>query len=116
MKFLANENFPFSSFNFLLDQGCNILHVASSMSGINDEDVMNYSIKEDRVIITFDSDYGELVFKKGYKPHGVIYLRLQNFLPDFPGKLILSLLNNEDLNFSGYFTVVDENQIRQRKI
>jgi predicted nuclease of predicted toxin-antitoxin system len=39
--------------------------------GISDEEVIELSIRQNRIIITFDSDYGELVFKHGYKPKGV---------------------------------------------
>ena len=116
MKFIANENFPIASLNFLQANKWDITHVASAMSGISDKEVMDHSIKEERIIITFDRDYGELVFNKGYKPYGVIYLRIQKFFPDFPGKLLLKLSANKELDFQNYFTVIDENQIRQRKI
>ena len=33
--------------------------------GVTDDEVMKYAISEDRIIITFDRDYGELVFKYG---------------------------------------------------
>jgi len=116
LKFLANENFPLTSFNYLQNQGWDIEHIGSTNGGVRDEEVVSISIQENRIIITFDRDYGELVFNKGYKPLGVIYIRLQNFKPDFPGKLLVDLSSNDELIFENYFTVVDEIQVRQRKI
>lgn len=83
---------------------------------IKDSEVMDIAIREKRLILTFDRDYGELIFKHNYKPEkGVIYLRLNEFLPDYPGRLIENLLSNADLNFDTALTVVDNRGIRQRK-
>lgn len=116
MKFLANENFPLKSHQILKNNGWDIEHIAKSNMGISDEEVIAYSKQEDRIIITFDSDYGELVYKKSYKPNGVIYLRFKSFRPEFPAELLLELMSNESLIFESKFTVIDENQIRQREI
>ncbi|HQU58895.1 MAG: DUF5615 family PIN-like protein [Phaeodactylibacter sp.] len=75
MKFLANENFPLKSFRILQDKGYDIKHIGLELPSVTDEEVMAFAIEEGRAIITFDSDYGELVYKHGYKPPGVIYLR-----------------------------------------
>jgi len=45
----------------------------------------------------------------------VIYLRLQEYKPDEPGRLIEELINNNEYNFDNSLTVVDKNGIRQRK-
>ena len=116
MKFLANENFPATSYKILKSQNLDIEHIGESNMGISEEEVMKTSIKEQRIIITFDSDYGELVFKYGYKPVGVIFLRIKEFSPDFPAQLLGKLVIEEKLEVEGRFTVIDENQIRQRKI
>ena len=66
--------------------------------------------------MTFDRDYGELIFKFNYKPkQGVIYLRLEQYEPDEPSKLIEELIVKNEYNFENALTVVDANGIRQRK-
>ena len=78
---------------------------------------MQIAINENRTIITFDRDYGELIYKYGFRPSaGVIYLRMQNYQPEEPAELLLNLLNNTSVEFAGLFTVADEKSIRQRKI
>lgn len=115
-KFLANENFPLTSYRLLKNWGWDIIHISEGAAGITDDEVMKKAIADNRVIITFDSDYGELVFKYGYKPLGVIYLRIQNFSPSYPAELLKNLIHDDALQIENQFTVVDENQIRQRKI
>jgi predicted nuclease of predicted toxin-antitoxin system len=114
MKFLANENFPAPSINELRDNQIDILSIAEQNSGITDEAVMKIAIDEQRTIITHDSDYGELIYKLGYKPEaGVVYFRIYNFEPDNPGKILLDLIN-KNFKFTNSLTVISESAIRQR--
>lgn len=54
---------------------------------------MAIAIEEGRTILTFDRDYGELIFKYNYKPpSGIIYLRLDKYKADEPGKIIEGLI------------------------
>ncbi len=77
---------------------------------------MTLSIKELRLILTFDQDYGELIFKHNYKPdQGVIYLRLKEYESFEPGQIVDQIRRNEKLIFEKTLTVVDENKIRQRR-
>ena len=116
MRFLANENFPYTSFKLLKAKGWDITHITDANRGISDEEVMEIAIMESRIIITFDSDYGELVFNKEYNPLGVIYLRISDFSPSYPAELLEDLIITDKLNTANLFTVIDESQIRQRKI
>ncbi|MGY6744211.1 MAG: DUF5615 family PIN-like protein [Cecembia sp.] len=115
MKFLANENIPLQSIAYLEDQKIDILSIAKNFPGISDQEVIDISIKNERTIITLDSDYGELIFKLGYKPNaGVIYFRLGNFSPISIGEILFDLITR-GIDFSNSLTVVDKNSIRIRK-
>lgn len=114
MKFLANENFPGPSIKLLRHQGLDVLSIMEFQPGMSDEHVMNLSISERRTILTHDSDYGELIFKSGYKPlAGVIYFRIYDFQPEDPGKILLDLLEQK-IDFAKMLTVISERAIRQR--
>ena len=116
-KFLANENIPLATILCLRKEGVDIASVGLDAPSITDREVMQIAVDESRTIITFDRDYGELIYKYGFRPTaGVIYLRMQNYQPEEPAELILKLLNNPNLEFTGFFTVADEKSVRQRKI
>ena len=116
MKLLGNENFPLKSILYLRSKGFDIISIGADNPGIQDNAVMNIAISEERTILTFDRDYGELIFKHNYKPEkGVIYLRLDEYRPDEPGMLIEELIGRTDLIFENALTVFDKNGIRQRK-
>jgi predicted nuclease of predicted toxin-antitoxin system len=116
MKLLANENFPIASKKHLANNGFDIVHIGETNGGISDEAVMKMAIAENRTILTFDRDYGELIFKYGYKPpKGVIYFRWNSYKPESPAQFFIELLKQNKIIFENIFTVIDTDSIRQRK-
>ena len=115
MKLLANENFPLDSVVYLKQVGYDIIAIGVEKPSITDEEVMKIAKKEKRLILTFDRDYGELIFKFGYKPQsGVIFLRLEKYKSDEPGKVVEQLLASPHFNTHRKLTVFDGKFIRQR--
>lgn len=83
--------------------------------GIKDSEIMSIAINEGRIILTFDRDYGELIFRYNFKPQeGVVYLRLNEYTPIEPGIIIENLINSP-LELSRALTVLDQHGVRQRK-
>ena len=78
---------------------------------------MTRAADEQRVILTFDRDYGELIYRLRLRsPKGVIYLRFRPHTPEEPASILLNLLQTEGLQFEEWFTVVERDQIRQRPL
>jgi len=84
--------------------------------GVTDEEVIQIATNEQRTILTFDRDYGELIFKHDLKPpSGVIYLRIRKYRPNEPVKLIHGLIQRIDVVLEQTLTVLDYNLLRQRR-
>lgn len=116
MKFLANENFPFPSIKLLRRAGFNILSVFELYSGISDFEVIEKAKAGELIILTFDKDYGEIIFKHGQeKPPAVVFFRFKGGNPQIAGEVLLRLLENKKLNIENKFTVIEKDNIRQRK-
>lgn len=86
MRFLANENFPLPSVRLLRQAGYDLASVTEDSPGIEDAQVLSRAADEQRVILNFDRDYGELIYRLRLpSPTGVLYLRfrpLRNFQGD----------------------------------
>ena len=75
------------------------------------------SLNENRTTLTFDRDFGELVFKLDLKPKaGIVYFRWEGFQPEDPGNFVLDLLSKGIVELTEYFTVIGKENIRQRII
>ena len=69
MKFLADENFPFTSVKLLRISGWNIAYIAETNSGVKDIFILKKAVKENLIILTFDRDYGELILNSSPVPY-----------------------------------------------
>ncbi len=117
MRFLANENFPLLSVRLLRQADLEVASVTEDSPGIEDSEVLDRAADEERVILTFDRDYGELIYRLRLRsPRGVIYLRFHPHTPEEPASILLNLLQIEGLQFEERFTVVDRDRIRQRPL
>ena len=115
MIFLANENFPFPSVTLLRQAGYLILSVAELYPGISDHEVIDKAKADHTVILTFDKDYGEIIFKHGQEnPPAVIFFRFKGEKPESAGQLLIDIIANRKLEVENKFTVVEKEAIRQR--
>ncbi|MCK4303119.1 MAG: DUF5615 family PIN-like protein [Candidatus Eisenbacteria sp.] len=97
--------------------GHDVLAVAEASPGISDMDVLHMATIEDRILITFDHDFGALVFRRATAAGpGVILFRLIPQAPDEPAQVLLSLMEQTDIRFKGRFTVIDRDRVRQRRL
>ncbi|BBD60107.1 hypothetical protein NIES2109_29020 [Nostoc sp. HK-01] len=117
MRFLANENFPMMSVVRLRDAGYDVAYGSEDAPGAEDSLVLERAVREERIILTFDRDYGELIYRLRMPvPMGVVYFRYFPASPEEPAQNLLDLLNVEGLVLEGYFTVFERTQLRQRPL
>ena len=114
-RWLADKNFPVPSFLLLQRAGWDITHIGFFAGGVPDKVVLQYAINENRIVLTFDGDHGTLVFKEGYRPPGIVYFRLTDYLPEKPGEILLAMLA-ANWPFVGNLCVVDNETTRIRPI
>jgi predicted nuclease of predicted toxin-antitoxin system len=115
-RLLLNENFPAPSVELLRDTGLDVLAIAEICAGMDDVDVLALAVQEQRWVITFDWDYGELLFARHYPaPPAVILLRVESYRPEEPAEWIMELVRNEQEHL-GKFTVFNGSTSRSRPL
>lgn len=111
-----NENVPLVSVVALRDAGHDVVSITEDSPGIPDEMVMQRAYAENRIVVTFDRDYGELVFRRRLPaPNGVLYLRFPPATPLEPAEYIARLLAS-GIELEDRFTTADRDQVRQRPV
>jgi len=90
-RLLADENIPRTVIIALREKGYNIASVWELRPGMSDEEVVELAMKESRIIITFDKDFGRIAL---LKPNitGVILLRIPPLNPPYIVERVLTTL------------------------
>ena len=115
MRFIANENIPPATIRLLRQAGIDVVAIGEESPGVTDKLVLSRAKNEQRIILTFDRDYGELIYRHRLSPPaGIVYLRFSPLTPEEPAEYILRLVTIENLDFVGKFTVADRQKVRQR--
>ena len=116
MRFLADENFPGDAVTALRASGQDVLWIRTDAPGITDEDVLARSLKDTRVLLTFDEDFGELAWRSRLPAtRGIVLFRLPALGPAGVGKVITDVLTSRD-DWPGHFSVVEPGRIRVRAL
>ncbi|HWP91821.1 MAG TPA: DUF5615 family PIN-like protein [Thermodesulfobacteriota bacterium] len=117
MDFIANENFPLFSIRLLRNAGHNVASIIEETPGATDSDIIKRAQKEKRIVLTFDRDYGELIYRhRAFFTEGVVYFRFDPSTPEEPAKVLLKVLEEGKVALLGKFTIIERGRIRQRAL
>jgi predicted nuclease of predicted toxin-antitoxin system len=112
LRILADANIPRAAVTALTGAGHDVVWARTAFPTSPDEQVIATAVAESRVVITFDKDFGEQVFRKGADASaGVILLRLP-FLPADRLASFLVALMERPVDWSGKFATVEMHRIR----
>jgi predicted nuclease of predicted toxin-antitoxin system len=87
MRFLVDECTGPVVAQWLRSQGHDVFSVYDDAQGADDESILRLACSEDRIVITCDKDFGELVFRDELPHEGVVLLRATN--PDPPSLIAI---------------------------
>jgi len=114
LKFIADVNVEKTLVDFLKAQGFDIIWIPDYDCKLNDDELLKLANKENRVLITNDKDFGELVFLQKKLTTGIILIRIKG--QDVKKKLrslkkLISLYENK---IDNHFIVISDRRIRIR--
>ncbi len=116
MHFLADENFPAAAIEALRGKGYDTASVRTDAPGSSDENVLARSVSEERILLTFDKDFGELVFHRGAEAsRGVVLFRTPLTSPDQIARLVVAVLGTRS-DWKDHFSVVQPGRVRMREL
>jgi predicted nuclease of predicted toxin-antitoxin system len=78
MRLLLDENVDARLRSFLVELGHDVTAVIYDYpAALDDDTILSTALSEDRVILTGDTDFGELIYRDKRRHAGVILLRLR---------------------------------------
>lgn len=116
MRFLANENFPGQAVTALRDSGHDVAWVRTDEPGSPDTEVLARAVRENRILLTFDKDFGELAWRSRLPAScGIVLFRLPMPPASNVGGVIASIVTARR-DWSAHFSVVEPGRIRMRPL
>ena len=116
MRFLANENFPGTAVAALIATGHDVVWVRNAAPGMSDPDVLAWAIRDERTLLTFDKDFGELARASALPSTcGVVPFRMPMPNPGDIGSRLSNMVTSRD-NWAGHFSVIEPGRIRMRPL
>ena len=77
-RFLIDESVGQTTALHLRATNLDVESVAELMPSALDTDILGYAVSTQRIVVTIDKDFGDLVFRDGLSHAGVILLRLDD--------------------------------------
>ena len=116
MRFLANENFPGPVIKALQSAGHDVVWVRTVRPGATDPDILTWAVREQRILLTFDKDFGELAGRSVPAPKcGVVLVRSRVPKPAEQGKHLAEVITARN-DWPGHFSVIEPSRVRMRPL
>jgi predicted nuclease of predicted toxin-antitoxin system len=116
MRFLANENVPGEAIDALRAAGHDVAWIRTDAPGISDRTILARAVHEQRIVVTFDKDFGELAWRERLPAEcGVVLFRIPMPADSNHGRIIAETLSNRD-DWQGRFSVIEPDRIRMRPL
>lgn len=111
-RLLLDENVPRAIGEQLQADGHDAVSMATISPGLSDAEVLALACSQQRCLVTFDSDFGELVFARRHAPPPAIYyLRMHPIVLSEVGRALTDALQTDD---SHALVVIGRDGLRKR--
>jgi predicted nuclease of predicted toxin-antitoxin system len=112
VRLLADESCDFAVVRALRGAGHDVVAVAEIAAQSSDEEIIRLALRERRVLVTEDKDFGQMVFAAGKATLGVVFLRYPGKTRQWIARDLVSVVNSQAERLIGCFITVQPGRIR----
>ena len=116
LKFLIDVGVGIKIEKYLREEGYDIKAVRDIDPRMDDENIIHTAVTENRMVVTMDKDFGELVYHASMKHCGVLLLRLENATGIEKLQVVKHIMKNYSSQIKDCFCVYQNDRFRIRKI
>lgn len=114
LMFIADEGVE-KEIVLTLRRKYDVLYVAESMQSSADDQILRKANEENRILITLDKDFGELVYRLNQVHAGVVLCRVQSMPIQEAVMLVAETIEKYGTDLRGAFTVIQPKNVRIRR-
>ena len=115
MRLVADENCDFSIVLELRAAGYDVVSITERMPGADDQTVIDFA-RSERLLITEDKDFGQLVFAAAKENSGVILIRYPASARSALTPAILKFLSDNAESLYSRFAVLEPGRARVTRL
>lgn len=112
MRFLADESCDFAVVRALRDAGHDVLPVAEIAQAAADSVVLDSAVRQKRILLTEDKDFGQWVYADKQATAGVVLLRYPPQARRRVADVMVRLVEHHGKELAGCFAVVQPGKVR----
>ncbi|MBI3307238.1 MAG: DUF5615 family PIN-like protein [Candidatus Omnitrophica bacterium] len=109
---MADESCDFSVVSALREVGHDVLAIVEISPAAEDLAIIKLALKEKRILLTEDKDFGQLVHAHGQKIHAVVLIRYPAQVRKNLARDIVRLATLHARKLTGCFVVIEPGRIR----
>ena len=111
-RFLADESCDFRIVRTLRSAGHDVVAISETARGATDEVVIALAVEDNRILVTEDTDFGQLVYARGHQSSGVILIRFPGSTRASLSELVRTLVDETGERLNGAFVVMQPGRTR----
>jgi len=115
MKLLADEGVDKPIVIAIREAGFDVDYILESYQVAEDELILKIANSQERILLTQDKDFGELVFRLKQSQTGIVLIRLEGYTSAIKAQIVKDVLLAHQNELTTAFTVIQPNAIRIRK-
>ena len=115
LRFLVDVGVSKKVEQWLLKNGYNMKAVRDIDTRMDDAKILNIAASENRMVITMDKDFGELVYNSGLAHCGVLLLRLEDAMADEKVVVMEKILTEHSDKLLNNFCVFQNGRLRIKR-
>ena len=116
MRLLADESCDFSVVRALRAAGHDVNAVVETHRGASDEVVIKLAVSEQRILLTEDKDFGQLVHAAMGQTGGVVFIRFPATARAGLAATLVDLFSTHGAELVGAFAVVQPGRVRISRV
>jgi len=116
MNILADESVDGPLVQALRQAGHRVDYVAEMSAGVSDEQVLRLANQQAAILLTADTDFGEMVFRQRQTSGGLVLLRLSGLSRKFKADIVVDAIQSHSTEIPGGFVVIAPGQMRIRRL
>jgi predicted nuclease of predicted toxin-antitoxin system len=116
MRLLADENVSGLVVTRLRSLSFDVLAIGETRAGASDREVIAIARSEDRILITEDRDFGEMIIRQRLAVRGLVLLELDRLSNTAEADLAAAAIVTHSAKLSGSLVVVEPGRVRIRPL